>query len=68
VKITFDKDISKELRPQLEEVIVDAIDGKCSCGSDEIYVAITAGNNIDVKCYDCGESYFELELEIEEPE
>ncbi len=65
MKITFDQDIPEDVRPQIEEVIKETIEGKCSCGSDEVYVAVTDGNTIDVKCYDCGESFFELEVEIE---
>ncbi len=66
MKITFDPDISADIRPSIEEVIKESITAPCSCGSDEIYVSLQANNNIDVKCFDCGTSFFELEIEVEE--
>jgi len=68
VNIVYDSDLSDELKPSVEEVIKESITEPCSCGCDEIYVSIQDGNKIDVKCYDCGTSYFELEVEIEEEE
>ncbi len=66
MKITYDEDIARVVRPSVEEVILESIDGPCECGCDEIYVSLQAPGNIDVKCYDCGSSFFELEIEEEE--
>ncbi len=66
MKIIFDPDIPENIRPSIQEVIEDALDAPCECGCNEIYVSLQEENNIDVKCYDCGTSYFELEIEIEE--
>ena len=66
MKITFDPDIPADIRPQIEELIKDSVEDKCECGSDEIYVSIIDNKLIDVKCYDCGSSYFEVEIDIEE--
>ncbi len=66
MKITFDPDISADIRPSIEEVIKESITAPCPCGSDEIYVSLQGNNNIDVKCFDCGTSFFELEIEVEE--
>jgi len=68
VKISFDPDIPAEIQPQIEQVIKDSIEGKCTCGSDEIYVSRPREDMIDVKCYDCGTSFFELEIAIEDQE
>ncbi len=66
MKITFDPDIPADIQPQIEELIKDSVEGKCECGSDEIYVSIIDNKLIDVKCYDCGNSFFEAEIDIEE--
>ena len=66
MKITFDPDIPADIQPQIEELIKDSVEGKCSCGSNEIYVSIIDNKLIDVKCYDCGSSFFEAEIDIEE--
>ena len=68
MKIIFDSDIPVEIQPQIEQVIRDSIQGKCECGCDEIYISLTHEDMIDVKCYDCGTSFFELEIEIEDQE
>jgi hypothetical protein len=68
VKIIFDSDIPVEIQPQIEQVIRDSVEGKCECGCDEIYISLTREDRIDVKCYDCGTSFFELEIEIEDQE
>jgi len=68
VKIIFDPDITAEIQPQLEQVINDTIQGKCECGCDEIYVSQTDDGMLDIKCYDCGTSFFELEIEVEDRE
>ena len=66
MKIEYDPDIPAELRPSIFEVIKESITSPCTCGSEEIYVSMQDENMIDIKCYDCGQSYFELEVEIEE--
>jgi len=68
VKITFDPDIPVDIQPQLEQLVRDSVHEKCSCGSDEIYVSIIDNKIIDIKCYDCGHSFFEVEIDIEETE
>ncbi len=68
MKIIFDPDIPAEIQPQIEEVIRDSIQDKCECGCDEIYVSLTREDMLDVKCYDCGTSFFELEIGIEDKE
>ncbi len=66
LKIIFDEDIAKDVRASIEEVITDAITAPCECGCDEVYVSLQSPGSIDVKCYDCGTSFFELEIEEEE--
>ncbi len=68
MKITFDPDIPIDIQPQIEQLVKDAVQEKCGCGSDEIYVSIIENQIIDVKCYDCGTSFFEAEINIEETE
>ncbi len=68
MKITFDPDIPVDVQPQLEQLVRDSVHEKCSCGSDEIYVSIIDNKIIDIKCYDCGLSFFEVEIDIEETE
>lgn len=66
MKIFFDPDIPADIQEEIQKVVVEQIDSPCSqCGCDEIYISLL-GNTLDVKCYDCGESFFELEVEIEE--
>lgn len=66
MKIIYDPDISPTLRSSIKEVIKESINAPCSCGCDEIYVSLRDENRIDVKCYDCGTSFFELEVEVNE--
>ncbi len=66
LKIIYDEDISRDVRPSIEGVIKESITGPCECGCNEIYVSLQAPGSIDVKCYDCGTSFFELEIEEEE--
>jgi len=68
VKITFDPDLPVSYRPSIQEVIDESNIEACECGSTEVYVSLIDENTIDVKCYDCGNSFFELEIEIEEEE
>ena len=66
MKIIYDPDISATLHSSIKDVIKESIDASCPCGCDEIYVSLQDGNRIDVKCYDCGTSFFELEVEVNE--
>jgi hypothetical protein len=66
VKIVYDPDISSTLYSSIKEVIKESIIAPCSCGCDEIYVSLQDESRIDVKCYDCGTSFFELEVEVNE--
>jgi hypothetical protein len=66
VKIEYDPDIPIAVRPSIKEEIKKEIIGPCACGCDEVYVSLGPKNIIDVKCYDCGTSFFELEIEVEE--
>jgi len=66
VKIFFDPDIPAELQEEIKNIVTEQIQGPCpACGCEEIYVSLL-DNTLDVKCYDCGESFFEMELEVEE--
>ncbi len=66
MKIFFDPDIPAEIQDEIRKIVEEQVEGPCSaCGCDEIYVSLM-GNTLDVKCYDCGESFFEMELEVEE--
>ncbi|MDA8162420.1 MAG: hypothetical protein M0022_05880 [Desulfobacteraceae bacterium] len=65
MKIEYDPDIPMAARPSIKEIIKESISAPCSCGCDEIYVSLSSANTIDVKCYDCGTSFFELEIEEE---
>jgi hypothetical protein len=64
VKIIFDPDIPAEAQQEIKEIIKESVTKKCECGCDEVYVCID-NNTIDVKCYECGASFFELEIEAE---
>lgn len=66
MKIVYDTDIATTLYPSIKKVIKESIKNPCSCGCDEIYVSLQEENRIDVKCYDCGTSFFELEVEVNE--
>jgi len=67
VKIEYDPDIPPNVRPSIKEIIKESVVAPCaSCGCDEIYVSLSSEKTIDVKCYDCGTSFFELEVEIDE--
>ena len=66
VKIIYDNDISAVIRPDIKKVIKQAIKNQCPCGCDEIYVSVQEDKRIDVKCYDCGQSYLELEIQVDE--
>jgi hypothetical protein len=66
VKIVYDPDIPATLYSSIKKVIKESIVAPCSCRCDEIYVSLQEENKIDVKCYDCGTSFFELEVEVNE--
>jgi hypothetical protein len=66
VKIVYDPDIPATLYSSIKKVIKESIKVPCSCKCDEIYVSLQDENRIDVKCYDCGTSFFELEVEVNE--
>lgn len=66
MKIVYEDDISPAIRPDIKSVIKKTIKNPCSCGCDEVYVCVQEDKRVDVKCYDCGHSYFELEIEVEE--
>lgn len=66
MKIEYDPDIPSAIRPSLAKEIKESIKAPCSCGCDEVYVSLQEKNLVDVKCYDCGSSFFELEIEINE--
>ena len=66
MKIVYDPDIPTTFYSSIKEVIKESIVAPCSCGCDEIYVSLQEENKIDVKCYDCGTSFFELEVKIDE--
>jgi len=63
VKIEYDKDIPNALRHSIKQEIKQSGIKECDCGCDEIYVTLIETDRIDVKCYDCGKSYFELAIE-----
>lgn len=67
MKIEYDPDIPVSIRPNIKEVIKESVVAPCAvCGCDEIYVSLGLKGHLDVKCYDCGNSFFELELEVDE--
>ena len=65
VKIVYDPDIPATLYPSIQKIIKESVTTPCPCGCKEIYVSLQ-NDKIDVKCYDCGTSFFELEVEIGE--
>jgi len=66
VKIVYDPDIPPSIRPSIQHEIKNSVHNQCECGCDEIYVYFSSKDIIDVKCYDCGHSFFELKLEIDD--
>lgn len=66
MKIDYDPDIPVTVRPSIKQLIKESNIASCPCGCDEIYVSLQSESNIDVKCYDCGSSFFELEMEVDE--
>ena len=66
MKIVFDPEVPEELREEIRNVVEGGeIEAPCpECGAEEIYVALL-DKILDVKCYDCGHSFAEIELEEE---
>jgi hypothetical protein len=67
VKVIFDPDIPEDIKEDILKAIEEENIGEACkmCGCDTFYVALLEGL-LDVKCYECGYSYLELELEMEE--
>lgn len=67
MKVIFDPDISEELKEEILNIIKEEnIEGVCKvCNSNTLYVALI-GKMLDIKCYECGYSYLEVEIEEEE--
>ncbi len=67
MKVIFDPDIPEDLREDILEAINEEdIGNACKiCGCDTLYVALLE-NILDVKCYECGHSYLEIEIAEEE--
>lgn len=66
MKVIFDPDIPEDLKEDLQKTIEEEnIGDACkACGGDTIYVALI-DNILDVKCYECGYSFLEIELSEE---
>lgn len=66
MKVIFDPDIPEDLKEDLLKTIEEQqIGDLCkSCGADTLYVALI-DKVLDVKCYECGLSYLEIELSEE---
>ncbi len=67
MKVIFDPDIPEEIKEDILEAIKEENIGEvCKvCGADTLYVAFLEGV-LDIKCYECGYSYLEIEIEEEE--
>ncbi len=66
MNVLFDPDIPEDLKEELLKAIEEEKIGEiCKiCGANTLYVAII-DKIIDVKCYECGYSYLEIELSEE---
>lgn len=66
MRIIFDPDIPEDIKEDLKKTIIDEnIGERCKlCGGDTLYVALI-DNLLDVKCYECGYSFMEIELSEE---
>ncbi len=66
MKVIFDPDIPEDLKEDILNSIKEENIGEiCKyCGADTLYVA-HLGKILDVKCYECGHSYLEIEMEEE---
>ncbi|RUM89772.1 MAG: hypothetical protein DSZ24_00450 [Thermodesulfatator sp.] len=69
MKIIFDPEVPENLKEDIRSLVQEAdIEEKCpECGAKEIYIALL-GKILDVKCYECGHSFLEIEMETEEGE
>lgn len=69
MKVVFDPDIPEDIKEEILQTLEEEqIKAPCKeCGSETIYVALI-DNTLDVKCYECGFSYLEIELSEEEEE
>ncbi|NIA08892.1 MAG: hypothetical protein GWP10_03785 [Nitrospiraceae bacterium] len=65
MKIVYDPDIPATLQPSIQKIIKESVTAPCPCGCEEIYVSLQ-NDKLDIKCYDCGTSFFELEVEVGE--
>lgn len=67
MKVLFDPDIPEDLKEDILKNIEEENLGEiCKiCGSDTLYVALI-DEILDVKCYECGTSYLEIELANQE--
>lgn len=67
MKIIFDPDIPDDFKEEIKRAIEEENIGElCKfCGADTLYVAMLEGV-LDVKCYECGHSYLEIEFSEEE--
>ncbi len=67
MKIVFDPDIAEEVREELLKTLKEQnFEEICRvCGANTVYVALI-DNTLDVKCYECGHSFIEIELAEEE--
>ncbi|QER41565.1 hypothetical protein F1847_01960 [Thermodesulfobacterium sp. TA1] len=63
MKVIFDPDIPEDFKEDIIKAIEEEnIADLCKvCGGDTLYVAFLEGV-LDVKCYECGHSYIEIEL------
>ncbi len=66
MKIIFDPDIPEELKEDIKALVEEEVQEEAcpECGCKEIYVALMEGV-LDAKCYDCGHSFAEIEMEEE---
>lgn len=64
MKVIFDPDVPDDIKEDVLNMIKEENIGEtCKiCGADTLYVAYLK-NLLDVKCYECGHSYLEIELE-----
>lgn len=64
MKIIFDPEIPEDLREDIKATVEEeGLEEKCpQCGTKEVYVALLQ-RILDVKCYECGYSYAEIEIE-----
>jgi DNA-directed RNA polymerase subunit RPC12/RpoP len=65
MQVIFDPDIPEDLKEDILKAIEEEKIELCKeCGSNVIYVAMI-DNTLDVKCYECGASFFDIEFSEE---